>query len=82
MIKILEESLKRYKSLEDITEACDAIYFITSPVLRYDYLKYSLNKGRHILCESPICISSAEWKELKNLANKNRCILMDAIRTA
>ena len=76
------QSLKRYKSLEDITEACDAIYFITSPVLRYDYLKYSLNKGRHILCESPICISSAEWKELKNLANKNRCILMDAIRTA
>lgn len=76
------QSLKRYKSLEDITEACDALYFITSPVLRYDDLKYSLNKGRHILCESPICISSAEWKELKNLANKNRCILMDAIRTA
>ena len=31
-------SLTRYNNLESITEASDALYFITSPVLRYDDL--------------------------------------------
>lgn len=76
------QSLTRYNNLEGITEASDALYFITSPVLRYDDLKYALIKGKHILCESPICISSAEWKDLKDLAKQKGCLLMDAIRTA
>lgn len=75
-------SLIPFDSLNDLTKACDALYFITSPVLRYESLKYALIEGKHVLCESPICISSNEWKELKNLAKQKGCILMDAIRTA
>lgn len=76
------KKLTPYDSLDNLIDVCDALYFITSPVLRYDSLKYALNKGKHILCESPICISSIEWKELKELAKQKGCILMDAIRTA
>ena len=75
-------SLTRYDCLESLISVCDALYFITSPVLRYNCLKAALNKGKHVLCESPICISSTEWKELKNLAKQKKCVLMDAIRTA
>lgn len=75
-------TLETYDSLESLIKSCDALYFITSPVIRYKDLKYALNEGKHILCESPICISIAEWKELKEIAKRKNCVLMDAIRTA
>lgn len=74
--------LERFDSLESLIKSCDALYFITSPVIRYKDLKYALNEGKHILCESPICISAQEWKELKEIAKGKKCVLMDAIRTA
>ena len=75
-------SLVVYDNLETLIDVCDALYFITSPVLRYDSIKKALDKGRHVLCESPISISTAEWKDLKTLSKEKGCILMDAIRTA
>ena len=74
--------LERFDSLESLIKSCDALYFITSPVIRYKDIKYALNEGKHVLCESPICISTIEWKELKEIAKRKKCILMDAIRTA
>ncbi|MCR5713404.1 MAG: adenylyltransferase/cytidyltransferase family protein [Bacteroidales bacterium] len=68
--------------LDNLISNCDALYFITSPVIRYESVKKALNLGKHVLCESPICVSVAEWKELKTIAQKNNCVLMDAIRTA
>ena len=83
-LKSLEpiNTLSTYDNLESLAEVCDALYFITSPVLRYNDIKQTLVSGKHVLCESPICISTKEWKELKILADKNECILMDAVRTA
>lgn len=69
-------------NIEELISISDALYFINSPVSRYNEVKLALNSGKHVLCESPICISVAEWKELKDIANGNGCILMDAIRTA
>ena len=80
--KDLMESVQITNSLEELIMMCDALYFITSPAKRFDDIKETLTNGRHVLCESPICVSIAEWKELKKLALKNGCVLMDAIRTA
>ena len=74
--------LPQYDTLDKLINDSDALYFITSPVIRYESLKTALKQGKHILCESPICVSSAQWKELKNLAKQHKCILMDAVRTA
>ena len=76
------KSLTPFDNFDDLIKECDALYFITSPVLRYEELRKALLEGKHVLCESPICISSSEWKELKNLAMQKKCVLMDAIRTA
>lgn len=78
----LKNSILITQSLDELLSICDALYIITSPVDRYDEIELALNRGKHVLCESPICISVAEWKKLKALANKNKCVLMDAIRTA
>lgn len=75
-------TLETFNSIDNLIKSCDALYFITSPVIRYKDLKHALNEGKHILCESPICISTDEWKELKEIAKKKKCVLMDAIRTA
>ena len=80
--KELTNTVQKTESLEKLIEICDALYFVTSPVDRYGDIKKALNSGKHVLCESPICISLSEWKELKDLANNKNCVLMDAIRTA
>ena len=68
--------------LDELIQRCDALYFITSPVSRFEDIKTALNNKKHVLCESPICINTTEWKKLKELAYSNGCVLMDAIRTA
>ena len=76
------DSLSVVDNLDDLLPICDALYFITSPASRYESIKAALLSGKHVLCESPICVSSSEWLSLKDLASANGCILMDAIRTA
>ena len=83
--EILDENIKKLCVTNDLNELmskCDALYFITSPVSRYAEIENALNNGKHVLCESPICVSISDWIKLKGLAEKKGCILMDAIRTA
>lgn len=80
--KELSDSVNKTKNLEELIDMSDALYFITSPAERYNDIKKALNCGKHVLCESPICVSTSEWKELKDLALSKDCVLMDAIRTA
>lgn len=80
--KELTDTVQKTDSLEELIEMSDALYFVTSPVGRYEDIKKALNCKKHVLCESPICISLSEWRELKELANNKNCVLMDAIRTA
>lgn len=69
-------------NLNDLLIISDAIYIISSPVFHYNDIKAALNKGVHVLCESPICLSEIQWKELIQLADSKGCVLFDAIRTA
>lgn len=82
---ILDDELKSLyitNVLNDLLPKCDSIYFITSPTSRFEEVEIALTFGKHVLCESPICVSTSEWTKLKKLAHANGCILMDAIRTA
>lgn len=67
---------------EQILDAVDAVYLISKPEVHYSQIKTALLKGKHVLCEPPIALTLEQWQELNDLAQKNRCILMDAIRTA
>ena len=67
---------------DELLDRVDAVYIISKPQDHYLHIKTALNKGKHVLCESPIAISVAEWEELVDLAKRNNLILMDAIRTA
>lgn len=85
----IDEMNDKIKNLEIITnnydellDKVDSVYLYLNADKNYEYIKRALNKNKHVLCESPIATTEKECKELFELAEKNNCVLVDAIRTA
>ncbi len=77
-----KENLYFTDEYEKLLERCDAVYIASHPTKHYDQIKTALNKGKHVLCESPIALDEFSCQELYNLAEKQKLVLMDAIKTA
>ena len=67
---------------EELIEAVDAVFIVSMPEKHYWQIKMALENGKHVLCESPLSMTMAEWDELTALAEERELVLMDAIRTA
>lgn len=67
---------------DDFLEDCDCVYILSHPAKHYREIKHALERGKHVLCESPIALTLEETKELFALAEKKNLILMEAIKTA
>ena len=85
------EKEKKYYENEDLTltnnyggllDIVDAVFIISHPSKHYNQIKQALNKGKHVLCESPFALNENECVELEQLAIENDLILMDSIKTA
>lgn len=71
-----------YTPCDDTLEGVDAVYVASHPERHYQDVKRALNAGKHVICESPIALKVAEYRELKQLAAEKCLILEDAIKTA
>lgn len=69
-------------NLNELLNVSDAVYIVSHPTKHYEQVKYALETGKHILCESPIAIKTAEFEELRKLAEERGLVLMDSIKTA
>lgn len=82
----LSESLSKLSIVTNdyttLLEKVDAVYVISRLEDHYHQIKQALEKGKHVLCESPITSSVKEWEELSEIAQNKGLVLMDAIRTA
>ena len=67
---------------DELVEAVDAVFIVSKPEKHYRQIKSALEKGKHILCESPIAMTITEWEKLTTLAKDKGLVMMDAIRTA
>lgn len=67
---------------EQLLDNVDAVYIISRLEDHYTQIKVALEKGKHVLCESPMTKSLKEWEELSEIAHNKGLVLMDAIRTA
>lgn len=67
---------------ETLIGQVDAVYIISNLNEHYGQIKYALNHGVHVLCESPLTKSVDEWREVTELAKQKHLVIMDAIRTA
>lgn len=85
-IEVMSDYLKNVSLITDdfdvLLDHVDAVYLRTSPEHHYKQIKIALEKGKHVICESPLSMHPDECAELFRLADKNKCILMEAIKTA
>lgn len=65
-----------------LLDRVDAVYVISHPSKHYANIKHALDKGRHVLCESPIALSVREAEELYAIAKDKNLALVDGIKTA
>ena len=86
-----EESAKRfaeiheieyYSDVEEFFDKIDAVYIASPHETHYDYIKKSLENGKHVLCEKPMVLKKAQAKELFEYAKEHGLILFEGIKTA
>ena len=76
------ENVKLNDDYDLLLDDVDAVFIISHPSNHYEHIKKALNKGVHVLCESPITLNENEYLELVNLSENKNLILMDSIKTA
>lgn len=71
-----------YSELSHMLSVTDAIYIATPHYTHYDFAKAALSAHKHVLCEKPLTLTSAQTDELYQLAATKNGVLMEAIKTA
>lgn len=83
---LLSKRLRALAALTSTYEAflgkVDLIYIASNPVRHFDQIKLALERGKHVLYESPLCLCRKEYDELTALARRNGVVLMEGIKTA
>lgn len=70
------------RDLDDFYNLIDAVYIATPHLSHYELIKVSLERGKHVLCETPMVLKEVEAKELYKMAESKELILMEANKTA
>ena len=78
----LRAAERQAATFEALLDCSDAIYLISAPELHYTQIRQALERGRHVLCESPVSMKPEQWKELHAMAAEKGLVLMDGIKTA
>ena len=73
---------KVYKGYEELIDDVDAVYIATPHLCHYSQCKQALDKGKHVLCETPLVLNGQEARELYQLAESKHVVLMEANKTA
>ncbi len=71
-----------YEDLEQFYESLDIVYIASPHETHYAYIKQALERGKHVLCEKPMCLFVGQSEELFELARKNNLVLFEGIKTA
>jgi choline-phosphate cytidylyltransferase len=83
-----KEFVKKYDLLyvadtyDDLLKRSDAIYIAAPHNTHFEYARKALENYRHVLCEKPITLTVKEVNYLYRLAKKQRCVLLEGIKTA
>lgn len=69
-------------SFEALVDKSDAVYIATPHLQHYAQAKYALERGRHVLCETPMVLNANQAEELYAIAEGRGLILLEANKTA
>lgn len=70
------------EDFDELADASDALYIVSHPTKHYEQIKKALEKGKHVICESPVALSAEQCEELFGIAKNKGLVLMDAVKTA
>ena len=70
------------EKLEDLLDVSDAVYIVSHPSNHFKQVETALQANKHVLCESPICISTKDYEKLLALAEERKLILTNSLKTA
>lgn len=82
LIAKYEDRITAYEDLERFYQSVDAVYIATPHLSHYQYIKDSLMRKKHVLCETPMLLNGGQAKELYQLAEHQGVFLMEANKTA
>ncbi len=63
-------------------EKVEAVYIASPHQTHYEYTREMLGRGRHVLCEKPLCLKKSEAEELFRMAREKNLMLMEAVKTS
>lgn len=76
------DGITAFRNLDDFFNAIDAVYLATPHNSHYQYAKKCIERGKHVLIETPMVLNSDQARELFKLAEDHGVILMEANKTA
>lgn len=69
-------------NLDEFFSKTDAVYIASPHLSHAGYIKQALKNGKHVLCENPMVLSELDAKNLYDLAENKKLVLMEAMKTA
>jgi len=74
----IERRFGSYEALLTSSEI-DAVYVALPPALHYQWVRRSIEAGKHVLCEKPLAQNAQEAEELTLLARQRGRVLVEAM---
>lgn len=71
-----------YDDMNAFLEDVDVVYIASPHETHYEYIRTSLEHGKHVLCEKPMVLEQKQAKELFAYAKEHQLILFEGIKTA
>ncbi len=68
-------------SLQELFDKVDATYIASPHHTHYQYIKESLQNGKHVICEKPMVLCHKQAVELYKFAEENGLILIEGVKT-
>ena len=68
--------------LELFLKGIDSVYVASPHQSHYDYVKFALEHGKHVLCEKPMVLKKCQSEELFDYARQKNLVLFEGIKTA
>ncbi len=70
------------QDIDRLFDRSDAVYIAAPHREHVSYTRLALDRGKHVLCEKPLCFSAKEAAELYDLAGSKGLVLLEAVKTA
>ena len=70
-----------FTSVEELATCpeVDAVYVASPNALHYEHCKALLQRGKHVICEKPLCAQADKVRELAALAAEKQLVFLEAI---